>query len=434
MDRTLEIIIIGAGAAGLIAAVELLKSGHSVTIVEARDRTGGRIHTMNHGFSFSVEAGAEFIHGKQALTRELLGEAGIPFTRVTGDFNTWYDGKPVAEPEDPHWNSMMEKMEALSSDETLESFLRRNFEPSKYPDLWKTVTGFVEGYDAADISKVSALALREEWQNSADENQYRINGGYGALINYLEKRTADLGGRIYLSRSVKAIEWHQGSVRVITREGEVWTGHRALITVPLGVLKNRGIRFSPDLGPDYDSAIQCLGYGTVTKYLLEFKTSFWDNVVLSKGRKLAFIFSDAEVPTWWTQSSNATPLLTGWKGGPSVLMKPRNSESELTAAVRSLAYLFECPPSAVEANIVHDHITNWTDDPFSLGAYSYPTVGSNLAREHLSSGVKKTLYFAGEGLFSGSAMGTVEAALQSGRSGCLQILKDVAGSSALQVK
>jgi monoamine oxidase len=424
MGRKLEIIIIGAGAAGLMAALELLRAGHRVTILEARDRTGGRIHTIHDGFSFPVEAGAEFIHGKQALTRELLGEAGIPFTKVTGDFISWHDGKPASEAADPDWNLMMEKLETLTSDETLESFLRRNFDPSKYQVLWQHVAGFVEGYDAADITKVSALALREEWQNSTDENQYRITGGYGSLVAYLEKRVAELGGKVYLSQVVETIEWQQGTARIVCSDGKVWTGQRALITVPLGVLQRGLIRFSPALGQKRGNALQNLGYGTVTKFLLEFSTSFWEKVVLSRGRRLAFIFSDAEVPTWWTQSPTGVPLLTGWHGGPSVLKKLRDSDSQLAAAIQSLAYLFECSPSAVETNIVHDHITNWTDDPYSLGAYTYPMVGSPAARKELGSGVMKTLYFAGEALYGGPAMGTVEAALYSGKAVVRRMLEE----------
>jgi monoamine oxidase len=425
MDRKLEIIVIGAGAAGLMAAAELLKAGHAVTILEARARTGGRIHTIHEEFSFPVEAGAEFIHGNQMLTQDLLRKAGIPFTKVTGDFLNWHDGKRAPEGDDPDWKLMMKKLDTLTSDETLESFLKHNFDPFKYQNLWRQVTGFVEGYDAADIKKVSVLALREEWRNSSDEDQYRITGGYGSLKAYLEKQVVELGGKLHLSQVVKLIEWKHGTARIVSISGKVWTGQRALITVPLGVLQHGQIHFSPPLGPHQEKALQGLGFGNVTKFLLEFDPSFWEKEVLAKGENLAFIFSDAAVPTWWTQSPAGLPLLTGWHGGPSVLTKPRDSDSQLTAAIQSLAYLFECSATAVETNIVHDHITNWTDDPYSRGAYAYPMLGSQEARQVLGLGIENTLYFGGEALYSGPAMGTVEAALHSGQKAVREMLNGI---------
>lgn len=417
-----DTIVIGAGASGLLTAIELLKKGHQVTIIEGRDRTGGRIHTHAKGFTFPVELGAEFIHGNQELTKEILDAAKLSATPVTGDFVTWADGQATQETDDPEWAAMLEKLGTAIADETLADFLEHHFDRRRYHQLYQRVTDFVEGYDAADINKVSALALREEWQNSNDETQFRVVGGYSGMIDYLERQAWQLGGTVQLGRTVRTIRWQPGSVTVVSTDGMEWRASRVVITVPLGVLQQKRIGFEPALADEYREAFHDIGYGSVTKYLFEFKPAFWEQVVKAKRKNLAFFFSDAEVPTWWTQSPGDSPLLTGWKGGPSVANAARDKEQELVKAIRSLSYLLGCSENAIEVNIIHYQITNWTDDPFSCGAYAYSMVGSSRARQVLNSPVSATVFFAGEALYDGPAIGTVEAALQSAKAVAAKII------------
>ncbi|HEX8530766.1 MAG TPA: FAD-dependent oxidoreductase, partial [Cytophagales bacterium] len=108
----LDVVIIGAGAAGLVAARELAKAGRSVAVLEARDRTGGRIHTLHGGgFTTPTEAGAEFVHGNLPLTLGLLREAGLPFTEMTGQ--SWHvqDGQAGPDDELPEdWPLLLAKL------------------------------------------------------------------------------------------------------------------------------------------------------------------------------------------------------------------------------------------------------------------------------------------------------------------------------------
>jgi len=398
-----------------MAAMQLIKKGYQVTLVEARDRTGGRIQTVTDPFSFPVETGAEFVHGDQPVTMSLMKEASIDFHKVKGKFYSYRKGKLDNEySDDPDWELLLTKLSALEVDETIGSFLNRNFSEEKYKDLIQNVKSFVEGYDAADINKVSALALREEWGNNEDENQYRISGGYGKLIKYLESEIIAGGAKLYLSHEVKLIQWSSNNVVVSTTNGKRIEGQKLIITLPLGVLQKGSVSFQPALPDDYTNAIQAIGFGTVTKFLFEFNASFWEQVILAKRKNLVFQFSDAEIPTWWSQSPFPFALLTGWQGGPSVLSKSRDKQNQFNKAVQSLAYLFECTSDAIEGNLIAYQITNWTDDPYSCGAYAYATVESNNARNVICEPIINTLFFAGEAFYKGPAMGTVEAALHSG--------------------
>jgi monoamine oxidase len=202
-------------------------------------------------------------------------------------------------------------------------------------------------------------------------------------------------------------------VSVILENRSSLDAEKAIITVSLGILKRGGIRFSPEL-PGHKEALQHIGFGGVIKFLFEFKEPFWDNREPRSFKKLSFLFSDAPVPTWWTQRPDEYPLLTGWLGGPASLAAPKDTEALYEKAEHSLCYLLKCSPTFLRAQINHWHIANWNEDPNHFGAYSYPMVRTPKARKLLSTPVEETLCFAGEALYDGQSAGTVEAALASG--------------------
>jgi len=91
------------------------------------------------------------------------------------------------------------------------------------------------------------LALREEWSETDEDHQYHLRDGYSSLMQYLAEKVKKAGGTIMLSSPVHEIEWREGHVKVTTASGKSIEGDKAIITVPLGVLQNGAIRFTPDL-------------------------------------------------------------------------------------------------------------------------------------------------------------------------------------------
>ncbi|WP_162852630.1 flavin monoamine oxidase family protein [Dinghuibacter silviterrae] len=394
-------MIIGAGASGLMAARHLTTLGIPVRVLEARDRIGGRICTVSEGFSFPVEHGAEFVHGDLPLTRSLLRSAGIPMVPAGGRMVRSSSGRWVSS-DMFDWERVLGAMLSLSSDMPLVDFLDRHF--ASDAATYNAVRGFAEGYDLADIRFVSTLALAREWSRE-EGAQHRIRGGYGALIGFLAASVPS----IHTGIPVGSISWSQGQV-----SAGGFSGDAVLVTVPLGVLQAGAIDFSPAL-PAYLAASRALGYGTVTKILLEFERPFWKDAVPGAG----FILSDQPVPTWWTQAPFDTPLLTGWWRGshPGV--------DVVGLSLQSLSGIFGALPP-LRASRVDD----WQLDPFSLGAYSYPRVGESPHRALLNTPVSDTVFFAGEGLYDGDdTPGTVEAALCSGLAAAEKIAAVFAGKA-----
>ncbi len=417
----MNILIIGAGAAGLMAADLLSKKGHGITILEARARIGGRCYTKRDGsFAKPVELGAEFVHGDLPVTLGLLREAGIAYHKTAGEMWHFRDGHFYEDDANGgHWGELMDRLNALTEDCPIKTFLEKEFPGAHYADFRKSIDGFVQGMDAADPADASAFALRKEW-GTEDEDQYRIEGGYGRLMDYLKDQSEAHGAVLHHAQIVKEIQWEAGGVGVVTSAGRIFKGDKAIITLPVGVLQappggEGAVAFLPGL-PAYTAAIQALGSGNALKILMQFREPFWKAAAGQDLAKLGFMLSAAPIPTWWTQYPEHSTLLTGWVGGPQAFrLKDLSREELLRKALQSLSEIFNLPEEKIRQQIDAYEVVAWPAAPYSRGSYSYATIASKAALSVLRAPVADTLYFAGEAIYDGPAMGTVEAALTSAK-------------------
>jgi monoamine oxidase len=418
----MHIIIIGAGAAGLYAAKLLSGKGKYITILEARDRIGGRIRTVKDPrFNLPVETGAEFVHGDLKLTAKLLKQAGLKHHAIAGGIWRSNNGQ-LQKQEDfiEGQEELLEKLKTLEEDMSVRDFLQGYFPGEKYKDLRSSVTKFVEGYDAADASRASCFALLQEVLGEEGE-QLRVDGGYTQLVNYLHDECKKAGCTIYLSTVVRSIAWSAGQVTVTTNYNRTLTASKVIITVPIGVLQSPAgeeghIAIKP-LPPVIHECIHALGNTGVIKIILQFKDAFWKKAAsrqTGKEQAIGFIFSDAVVPTWWTQLPNDNGMITGWLAGTASLQHQHKTDEELLKkALQSLAEIFSTGLPEIESNLLGWHVRNWIREPFTRGAYGYETVNSKNAKRILNTPLSNTVYFAGEALHEGPERGTVEAALSS---------------------
>ena len=420
---TENIIVVGGGAAGLMAAWELLKEGRKVTVLEASNRLGGRIATLHHSsFKQPVEKGAEFIHGVLPITMQLLKAAGIEYKPVKGRrFRiTGQDWKSL-EDFTLGWDELIEKMKEIKEDLTVDDFLQKNFSGEQYKELRSSVLRFAEGFDLADTSKACIMALREEWMEEKDK-QYRVPGGFDQLIHYLENQCSELDADIYTSSVVREITWKKNDVIVITENGKTYRANKLIITVSVGVLQTDPppILFQPAIDY-YLHASKQIGYGSAMKVLLQFKNAFWEE----KKKNIGFLVSGEAISTWWTQLPSSYPLLTGWAGGPPARnLEQKNDEEILNIALQSLSTIFKIPVDELQSLLSASYIANWLNDPFAKGAYSYNTLDSFEAKKILNRAIDDTLFFAGEALYDGPSLGTVEAALVSGKNVAGKMMSD----------
>ncbi len=411
-DTPEHIVIVGAGAAGLMAARELARGGKQVTILEARDRCGGRIHPLPASeFGYPADGGAEFVHGEAPVTRSLAREAGLT-VRTIGGVQWSFDGTAFSResPRDPYDERLHAALKDLTEDLTVADFLRRHFAGPDDARLRHSVERMVEGYDAADPERASILALRDEWMNDGHASQGRLDGGYGGLIDFLAAECRKSGAVIHLGAVVAAIQESGGKVTVRCAGGEVQICDRVILTVPLPLLREIAL---PAAAREKAAVADDIGFGSVIKILLRFKRPWWRE----RREELAdmiFLLSDQTIPVWWTRYPDQHPVLTGWFGGPRTAeLSHLDPQALIDAGIDSLAAMFALPRDEIARDLVAASAANWAHDAFARGAYSWATPRTRVAQERLARADGLVL-FSGEALYRGRDMGTVEAALASG--------------------
>ena len=421
--RSGRFVVVGAGAAGLMAARELARAGKAVTILEARDRCGGRIHALASAqFGYPAEAGAEFVHGEAPVTRAVLRDARLALSPLAGTRWIKRDGAfSPRDPQPPHADRLYEALAALTVDLPVADFLGRHFGGEQYAELRRAITRMVEGYDAADPARASTLALREEWMGRGLSNQGRIAGGYGALIDFLAAQCRQHGASIRFGATVTGVELTDRGAVARCADGSAQEGDAVILAVPLPLLAE--IVLPPAARETAAAAVPHIGFGNVVKILLRFATPWWAHAAGRDLGDMSFLLSDARVPTWWTQHPDDHPVLTGWFAGPRAnTVAPLDEAALIDMGIASLADIFERSAGDLTQQLVAARAINWGNDRFARGAYSYATPTTREAQSRLENPDGGAVLFSGEALYGGPDMGTVEAALASGLNTARRIL------------
>ncbi|HXW84178.1 MAG TPA: FAD-dependent oxidoreductase, partial [Candidatus Binataceae bacterium] len=285
-----DVVVIGAGAAGLAAANELVQAGRTVALLEARDRVGGRIWTRSEaGLPVPVELGAEFIHGSAPITRALLSKAGVSVIDIGNGHLTVQSGEVLPRHDwFPRIQQALRQSRALrQGDLSFDELLDRHLQGVLTDAERQYARQMAEGFDAADTSRASARALADEWSGDTlgDTPQSRPAQGYAALLAVLMAAAHSERLQLQLESPVEHLAWSRGAVRVAGRfAGAPFTvcAKSALVTVPLGVLKAPAgapgaIAFTPTLEVKQRS-LEGLASGAAIKVLLRFDSAFWEDL------------------------------------------------------------------------------------------------------------------------------------------------------------
>jgi len=251
-NSTTDILVIGAGTAGLAAARTLAEAGRSVALLEAGSRIGGRILTLREGDEV-IELGAEFIHGRPPELWSLIEEACLETYELDGPTLRFENGQlaptpPKTNPEDES-STVLRRLEAYTGrDVPFSDYLVQQQVPEK---LRNDSIGYVEGFNAADhrIIGVQSLGLQQSAEEEIEGDRlFRIRNGYDQLPEFLCDKFTAAGGHIDLNTLVERIEWSAGRVQVSGSLAGQPVTHRAnqtIITLPLGVLQQRVVEFVP---------------------------------------------------------------------------------------------------------------------------------------------------------------------------------------------
>jgi monoamine oxidase len=430
-------LIVGAGAAGLSCAAELARAGLQVTILEGRNRIGGRIFTQHvPGVAAPIELGAEFVHGRapeifkpmKAAREEIIESIGDDWCREEGDLCECDFFEKV--------EALLEKMKDYGSpDRSFSAFLEQLPREKDEENIRWRALEYVSGFNAADAEKISVRSLIKDMERSQEiggDHTFRLRNGYPALLSWLQTECTRNQVEMRTDHAVTHIKYDSDRVMVSGnhfQEGFEMEADAVVVTVPVSLFlpgTAASIGFDPELPAAKLDALRGTAMGPVMRVILIFKKPFWKGVKDRKGRSLStmrFLFShDPFFPTWWTQHPIESPMLVAWSSGPRARQfHGWTRERIVEQALSSLANILPVSRNELTGHMREAFLHDWQADPFSLGAYSYLCVGAANAASELAKPLGN-LYFAGEATDASGDHGTVHGAIASGQRAAREVL------------
>lgn len=414
------VIVIGAGAAGLVIGNALTTSGVSNVVLEARSRVGGRVYAPAVA-GVPVDVGGMWISGPEGnpaacvINNEGLGwQAAEPISLTTRGYDAVL-GRSLTLAE------LLPAVVAQGEFETQYAEIASSLPPgsslgdavSAYLD-GSTFTGDARRYaefglnTAIEIDTAQSAGLVSLIANPSSAlggGEHFPDGTYTGLIDALKR-----GVDVRLDTAVSDISYDDLGVRVTTSQG-TFRGSHVVVTVPLGVLKTGAMSFSPPLPPAKQSAIERLSMGQLEKVVLRYDTAFWPEPGLGNFLYLAKERGEFPLIADYTASASGAPTIVGFYCGDY----GRSIAGETDAAIVQrlvdiMGEIAGVPGIAPMAS----HVTRWKSDPYAGGSYSYLPVGATPDDfATLAEPVGERLLFAGEAT-SLSANGFVHGAVLSG--------------------
>ncbi|KAM3298734.1 hypothetical protein ACQJBY_040288 [Aegilops geniculata] len=423
-----SVIVIGGGISGIAAARVLSNSSFEVTVLESRDRIGGRVHT-DYSFGCPIDMGASWLHGvsNENSLAPLIGHLGLRLYHTSGDNSVLYDhdlescslfdknGLAVPMETAAKVGVIFEKIlqetvklrDEQEHDMPLEQAISMVLE--RHPDLkleglddrilqWCVCR--LEAWFAADADEISL----KNW-----DQEHVLTGGHGLMVDgyFPVIQALAQGLDIRLNQRVKKIARQNKGVTVTIEDGTQYSADACIITVPLGVLKANIIKFEPELPSWKSSAIADLGVGIENKVAMHFDKAFWPNVQV-----LGMVGPTPKTCGYFLNLHKATghPVLVFMAAGRFAQDVEKLSDKEAVELV--MCHLRKMIPDATEPNKYL--VSRWGSDPNSLGSYSCDLVGKpSDVCERFSAPVESVLYFAGEAA-SAEHSGAVHGAYSSG--------------------
>lgn len=412
-----EVIVIGAGAAGLAAARRLSDAGRRVLVLEARDRIGGRVWTNRSLGGLPLDLGASWIHGATGNPLAELVRRFKVATATTDYDELWRyntDGSELSDADDAALDQLFERVMGqvetmrgtAKADEPLLNAIRRaraaqNLDARRQRMLEYTIVTTIEHEYAADADMLSLL----HWDQGAEQkgDDLLFPGGYDQILLPLAR-----GLDIRLNQPVQRIEVAHDGVRIITSSAS-FQAVQAVITLPLGVLHSQAVTFDPPLPDAKRAALSRLGMGLLNKLYLRFPRAFWP----TEPHMLGYLGERRGEWAEWLNIRHYTdaPVLLGFNAGSPARRFEEQTDQQIVDSALAVLRRIYGPRTPDPQDYL---LTRWAADPYARGAYSFLLPGATPRDyDHLAAPVAGRLFFAGEAT-SREYAATVHGAYRSG--------------------
>ena len=383
-----DVVVVGAGSAGLSAARTLIAEGKSVVIVEGANRIGGRAYTENQTFGVPFDHGCSWVQGPSSL----------PLVKMAKDLNfqllyhgnaseAFYVGDHRATGQERKKNnkawvqveSAINKAGRAGQDVPASSVIPPDLEYSGNPQTWKGPMDW-----AVDFENLSTMDV---WQYGDLGSNYMIKEGYGTLVARMGS-----GLPVRLNTPATRINWGGSGVSVETPSGTV-RAKAGIVTVSTGVLNAGSIKFTPALPAWKQDAIGNLPMGLLAKVTLQFDG---ERFGLVPNNWLSYWVPN-EMPAeacYFLTFPFGFDIMVGFVGGAfGWQLSAEGNDAAVDFALGEVVKMFG---SRAREHFVKGHLTRWAENPWTLGAYAAAKPGHHDARDALAKSVGNRVFFAGE--------------------------------------
>ncbi|KXZ54086.1 hypothetical protein GPECTOR_5g191 [Gonium pectorale] len=413
MESYHSVAIIGAGISGLYAAQQLKSRFPDIVLLEAQNRVGGRIKQIHGMAPWPVEAGPEFVHGRNSVfVRYAEQQMGVKFGEKEWP-DWWYFGRNVGGQgliNDEDVDDEVDKVHDLfgdcgdlphpppGADQSAEEFMKAHGFTARQ-------VAVAEACYANDFAcSLRQLGMRETIEENrkwdSGETYLLMDRSMGHVISSLAR---GLESSIRTNWHVASVDYAApgGGVVIRAADGRVVRCRAALVTVPVSILQRGAIAFAPPLPPAKAAAIQRVRMGNAVKIVMSFSRRFWPENMYD------VVCPGAWAPEFWMLKYPAVDPTAGTENCVvGFLAGERADEASALGAAESQARfltqldeVFGTPadPRPASSSLVKATFVDWSQDPYIRGAYTYPSLGAELGdRAALGAPVAGRLFFAGE--------------------------------------
>lgn len=419
------VVIIGAGAAGLYAADLLNSRGINVIILEAGDQIGGRARSVRGFDDFPVELGADIVYGNNSVWSAILDDLNLDLIDTQNNFTDKFIFENQVFTADELSNSAgfataQEFANNINQYQGGSQPISQAIVEGDIALFSKIIEGQVGNRYGSDITRLDYRGTAESINLSVSGNEQSVVTG-NPIQDILFSRFNGILDQVQFETVVQQVSYGGDQITLRTSQGDI-IADKVIVTVPVSILKNGSINFTPSLPSSKTSAMSRIGMDPAIKVFLKFNRNFW-------GEDTHYIYGGDFVPTYVNagagRSDRNRVLLAEVYGAEAEALNGMTDTLIASEIVKELDLLFD--GGATQNNALTEFIVmNWGSEEHIQGGYSYQMAGgTNEDRIALAESVDTKIYFAGEATNTSGDFGTIQGALESAEKATQEIIENI---------
>ena len=410
-----NVIIIGAGAAGLYAAQQFLDKNISVQILEATDRFGGRVRLQDEYFDFPMEEGADWIYGDNNLWHRIVTGSGANIIQYPETSRYMLDGAIKTADDLANDVDFLTAMNFINDipnyngpDLTIKNAVFSANLPTRVQHIVDAITANSRGTSFESIS-IKGVADGERLWNDGEGRFFAANL---SLANILNGAFSQVIPHIKLNTPVVQVDYTDNEkIRLTDASGGTHECTILIITVPINVIKRGDINFAPNLPINTTAALDRIGMDKGYKVMLGFYVNFW-------GQEVGMIYTNGTAPEYYAPGmgrslNDENRVLSALIMGTQAEALTGKTDDEIVQQLLGELDALYNGQASQQFDESSTYVINWGDRDYFNGVKSYPMVSGTGAAEAYATPINNRIFFAGEATALNGNYGTVQGALES---------------------